>query len=60
MLACYRSQDWDGAEAGILDCKAAGFEALDAFYGLYLKRIAAFRLSPPPIDWDGADTATSK
>ena len=60
MLKSYRSQDWDGAEAAIADCKAAGFEALGAFYGLYQKRIAEFREAPPPADWDGADTATSK
>ena len=29
-------------------------------YDLYLRRITAFRQAPPPVDWDGVFTATSK
>jgi adenylate cyclase len=60
MLACYRGQDWDGAEAGVSACRAVGIAGLETLYRLYAARIAAFREAPPPADWDGADTATTK
>lgn len=60
MLARYRSRDWDGAEQAIGLCEAVGIKALDAFYGVYRARIVEWRHSPPPADWDGTYTATSK
>ncbi|QNM97355.1 CHASE2 domain-containing protein [Chitinimonas koreensis] len=51
VLKLYRAQDWDMAELQLInlrnrqpDCK---------LYQLYLDRIAAFRQTPPPADWDG-------
>ncbi|MFV0475969.1 MAG: CHASE2 domain-containing protein, partial [Pikeienuella sp.] len=61
-LAAYKAQDWDRAEAAYR--RAAGHE-LEAFSpkGLaevFLERIAEYRLTPPPADWDGVYVATSK
>jgi adenylate cyclase len=33
---------------------------LAALYGVYRERIAEWRANPPPADWDGTFTATSK
>jgi adenylate cyclase len=60
MLAAYRRKDWTGAEAAIAACQAVGLPALEAFYDTYLARIATWRESPPPDDWDGAYTALMK
>ncbi len=60
MLEAYRRRDWDGAEALIVRCEAIGVGRLAALYALYRGRIAEWRASPPPADWDGTFTATSK
>jgi adenylate cyclase len=60
MLHAYRCQDWDGAEAAILRCQDLGVVGLADLYRLYRGRIADWRVRPPPTDWDGTFTATSK
>ncbi len=60
MLEAYRGRDWDGAEAAIARCEAVGVHRLAALYALYRGRIAEWRETPPPPDWDGTFTATSK
>jgi adenylate cyclase len=60
MLAAYRAQDWDGAEAARRDCLEIGPERLRGFYALYEARIAEFRADPPGADWDGVYVAKSK
>jgi adenylate cyclase len=61
MLAYYRKQQWEDAEALIERCRklADGFGAA-GLYDMYLERIAAYRADPPPADWDGVYEATSK
>jgi adenylate cyclase len=59
MLAAYRAQDWDGAEAALAACRGRE-PRLDALHDLYAGRIAYFRLNPPGPDWDGVFIATSK
>ncbi len=59
MLNAYRSQKFDVAEQLI----AKGEELwpdLNIFWALYRERIADFRISPPPADWNGVFIATSK
>ncbi len=60
MLEAYRGRDWDGAEAAIEKCEQSGVDRLKALYAVYRGRIAEWRESPPPPDWDGTFTATSK
>ena len=61
LLAAYRAQRWDEADAAIAACRALGAEhALDALYRLYAERVAAFRSAPPPPDWDGVHVADAK
>ena len=60
MLAAYRTRAWDAADAAIVACRAAGVPALEKIYGIYQSRIAAWRETPPPADWDGVFTATEK
>ncbi len=60
MLEAYRGRDWDGAEAAIARCESVGVARLAALYAVYRGRIAEWRETPPPPDWDGTFTATSK
>jgi adenylate cyclase len=60
MIAAYRAQAWDEAEAVAADCRARAAGALDGLYDLYAERIADFRASPPGPHWDGVYVATSK
>ena len=57
-LAAYRKQDWDAAEAAFRKGLAAVPD--DRPSQAFLERIAAFRASPPPSDWDGVWVATHK
>ena len=60
MLDRYRGRDWDGADTAIAECEAIGVGGLAGLYAIYRGRIAEWRQSPPPPDWDGTFTATSK
>jgi adenylate cyclase len=57
-LARYRSQDWDGAEAGFRACLE--IVPADRPSQVMLDRIAAFRQTPPGAEWDGVWVAASK
>jgi len=57
-LARYRSQDWDGAETAFLAC--LDIAPTDRPSQVMLERIAAFRQSPPAVDWDGVWIAVTK
>ena len=56
-FAAYQKQDWDTAEAAL---RALDARAPRALYDIYLERIAHFRESPPPADWDGVFVYTTK
>ena len=61
MLRCYRVQDWDGAERAVLQLRGcAGVIDTGELANLYLERIEAFRVNPPPPDWDGVFALTTK
>jgi adenylate cyclase len=61
MLEHYRGRDFAGAEARLAACRAfARNFAIEGLYDLYEHRIAAFLAAPPPEDWTGVYTATSK
>ncbi|MEO8667273.1 MAG: hypothetical protein ABI399_02070, partial [Bauldia sp.] len=60
MLAAYRGRRWKEAEEAVAAARDAGIAGLEAFYKLYLSRIAIWRENPPPDDWDGSFAATSK
>ncbi len=69
MIAAYRAQRWDDAGALIAECRALaeqtsgekhGLGSMNPLYDLYAERIASYRKSPPPHDWDGVYVATSK
>jgi adenylate cyclase len=61
MLAAYRSQKWDEAEALIQELRVIGEPFhLETLCEMYESRIAAYRIEPPPADWDGVFIATSK
>ena len=61
ILAAYRKRDWTGAMKAIRAARKAdnGFN-LSGLCDLYEERIAEFRQTPPPKNWDGVFTATSK
>lgn len=59
-LERYRAQDWDAAEALCGECEALAGAQLERLYALYRERIAAFRATPPPANWDGTAEALSK
>jgi len=61
MLAAYRAQRWDEAAAGVGECRRRAAELpLGDLYRLHEARIAAFRVAPPPADWDGVHVAATK
>ena len=59
-LHSYRSQLWDAAELAIAECRGHKLTVLDHYYSVFSSRIAAYRQTPPPKDWDGAFTALEK
>ncbi|MBI1238793.1 MAG: CHASE2 domain-containing protein [Alphaproteobacteria bacterium] len=60
LLDRYRAADWAGAEAALATCRGLGFHGLDALHDVYAERIADFKETPPPADWDGVFRATEK
>ncbi len=57
-LIAYRQQRWD--EAIIYFKTALRSKADDGPSKVYLERCEAFKLNPPPADWDGVFTMTHK
>ena len=57
-LAYYRNQQWDAAEREFFSLSQALPDK--KIYQIYLERIAHFRENPPPADWDGVFTYTTK
>jgi len=51
-IRLFRNQEWDAAELHLRELLAIAQK--DGIAELYLKRIAAFRVAPPPANWDGA------
>jgi len=56
-FAAYQDQQWGEAETLL---QALNTESPQALYDIYLERIAHFRESPPPADWDGVFIYTTK
>jgi len=56
-FARYQSQDWDAAESAL---RALNARTPRTLYDIYLERIAHFRETPPPADWDGVFVYTTK
>jgi len=57
-LKLYRMQKWDDAEREIFTLNRADQDR--KIYQIYLERIMRFRENPPPENWDGSFTHTSK
>ena len=57
-LEQYRARCWGDAEHAF--ASLAHDEPQSRIYQIYLQRIAHFRQQPPPDDWDGCYTHTSK
>ncbi len=61
MLKAYRAQEWDAAEKAGKTCrKHLGELEISGLYDLYDERIAAYKQTPPPADWDGVFVALTK
>jgi adenylate cyclase len=60
LLARYRGKEWDEAEAALAECRALAPAVLRGLYELYEKRIAHYRIDPPPTNWDGVYEAKTK
>lgn len=66
VIAAYRAQKWDEAEAKMAECRAfvdghSGLvKQLNGFYDVLQERIEDFRVNPPGPDWNGVYVATSK
>jgi adenylate cyclase len=60
LLVHYRAKDWDQAEAALAECRTLAPALLHGLYELYEKRIAHYRIDPPPADWDGVFEAKTK
>ena len=61
MLAAYRKQQWDDAKGLIDRCRkvANGF-GVAGLYDMYIERMEAYQIDPPPSDWNGVYEAESK
>jgi adenylate cyclase len=61
MLVKYRRRNFEEAAALLSICRQYGESfGLKTLYDLYDERIGIFRSDPPPADWTGVFTATSK
>jgi len=60
LLGAYRQREWDLAAAALAACREVAPGGIAGLYDLYDRRIAEFRLHPPPADWDGVYVAMSK
>lgn len=60
LLAAYRAQDWQAAEAMVAEVRGVGAGKLDVLADIYAERIAEFRADPPGEGWDGVYVATTK
>jgi adenylate cyclase len=59
-LSAFRKGRWNEAEAAIAACRNVGVAALEPYYSVFTSRIAEYRVTPPPADWDGVFTARQK
>lgn len=63
-LKSYRSQQWDAAERSISEARKISAQlegvTLEGLFELYEERIATYRASPPPANWDGVYEAKDK
>ncbi|RKH13257.1 adenylate/guanylate cyclase domain-containing protein [Corallococcus sp. CA053C] len=57
-VTCFSARDWDGASERFQAVLARWPE--DPVSRRYLDAVASYRLQPPPGDWDGVFTATTK
>ena len=60
LLAHYRAQEWAQAEAALAECRGLAPALLNGLYELYDRRIAHYRIDPPPANWDGVFEAKTK
>jgi adenylate cyclase len=61
MLQAYRSRNWESATQWLDESEAdAKNFGLARVHALYRERIAELAVAPPPDDWDGVYSATSK
>jgi adenylate cyclase len=61
LLTCYRRRDWPKALEVLNLCRVLERQFdLATFFDLYASRILAYRVNPPPDDWDGVYVATEK
>jgi len=60
MLEAYRAKDFDGTLAKVAECREADTYNLGVLYDLYEERANAYKVEPPPENWDGVFRATSK
>ena len=56
-LAAYRNQNWDQADAHLLNLTRTNPHYL---YELYAKRVSQYRQDPPGDGWDGVTTFETK
>ena len=57
-LTAYREQRWDEAEALLSALQQARPD--EKLWGIYLERVAEYRVHPPGADWDGVKKFDSK
>ena len=57
-LELYRNQHWDQAEMAMKKLHEA--HPKTKIYSIYLERIAQFKVTPPPADWDGTYVRSEK
>ncbi len=59
-LAAYRAANWATALKHLREARDQGGPALEGLYDVFEIRVAGFRATPPPKDWDGVYDAETK
>jgi adenylate cyclase len=60
LLGHYRAKEWGQAETALAECRSLAGDRMGSFYDLYARRIAEYRVTPPPASWDGVYEAKTK
>ncbi len=61
MLAAYRDRAWDLCQRRARQCQKRALSfGISKLYDVYMQRVEAYRVNPPPSDWLGYEVATSK
>ena len=60
MIGAFRTKRFDEVDAALSELMPKGDDQLRALWAVYKRRVADFKIAPPPEDWDGRMAADGK